>query len=622
MYGYSGKILRVDLSEGKTWIEEPDEEFYRRYIGGRGFIAYYLLKETDPKTDPLGPENLLIFALGAVTGNPIPGAGRHSVGGISPLTGGYGEAEAGGYWGAELKKAGFDAIVIKGASEKPVYLWIRDGKAEIMDASHLWGMKTKETQETIRKELEDEKIRIAQIGPAGEKLVRFACVMHDITRAAGRTGLGAVMGSKKLKAVAVRGSRPTSVANPEKLRELSTWLAQNVERLVRNLHLYGTGAMMDIGLQTGNLPINNFRGDPFPNAMEIDARTLKKKYGIRMDTCFSCPVACKKVVKIGEPWNVDPAYGGPEYEALASLGSNCGVDKLEAICKANQLCNAYGMDTISTGATIAFAMECFEKGIITKEDTGGIELSFGNADAMVKLVEMIGKRDGIGDLLAEGSKRAAERLDRGAEKFAIQVKGQEVPMHEPRLKRGLGLGYAVSPTGADHCHNMHDTALNSERIANELRSLGILEIPSIEDLGPKKVRTFYYYVNYRVLNNLLPICLFMPFNVEQKVEIVRAITGWNTTAWELLKAAERATTLARVINVMRGFKGDEDWLPDRFFKPHRSGALSNTALNPTELKKAIKLYYYMMGWDENGVPKEEKLYELNIDWALEKLPKP
>jgi len=619
MLGYNGRILRVNLSDGKTWVEEPNEKFYRCYIGGRGFISYYLLRETDSKTDPLGPENLLIFALGAVTGNPIPGAGRHSVGAISPLTGGYGEAEAGGYWGAELKSAGFDAIVIKGSSNKPVYLWIRDGRAEIRDASHLWGMKTKETQEAIRKELDDEGIRVAQIGPAGEKLVRFACVMHDITRAAGRAGLGAVMGSKKLKAVAVRGSKPPEVADPDKLRDLSRWLAQNVEKLVRNLHLYGTGAAMDVGLQTGNLPVNNFRGDPFPNVVEIDARTLKKKYVIRMDTCFACPVACKKVVKIGEPWEVDPSYGGPEYETLASLGSNCGVDDLEAICKANQLCNSYGMDTISTGATIAFAMECFEKGILTKEDTEGLELSFGNADAIVKAVKLIGERKGIGDLLAEGSKRAADKLGKGAEKFAIHVKGQEVPMHEPRLKRGLGLGYAVSPTGADHCHNMHDTALNLERITKELRSLGILEIPSVEDLGPAKVRTFYYYVNYRVLNNLLPICLFIPFNLVQKVEIVRAITGWDTTAWELLKAAERATTLTRVINVVRGFKSDDDWLPERFFRPHRSGALSKTALNPAQLKKAIKLYYSMMGWDENGVPKEEKLHELDVGWAVEKL---
>ncbi|RLG42022.1 MAG: aldehyde ferredoxin oxidoreductase [Thermoproteota archaeon] len=620
MHGYNGRILRVDLSEGKTWVEEREEEFYRRYVGGRGFIAYYLLRETGPSTDPLGPDNLLIFALGAVTGSPIPGAGRHSVGAISPLTGGYGEAEAGGYWGAELKRAGFDAIVVKGASEKPVYLWVHDGKAEIMDASHIWGMKTKDAQEAIRKELDDEGVRVAQIGPAGERLVRFACIMHDVTRAAGRTGLGAVMGSKKLKAVAVRGSKAPEVANPEKLRELSAWLAQNVENLVRNLHLYGTGAAMDIGLQTGNLPINNFRGDPFPNVMEIDARTLKAKYGIRMDTCFACPVACKKVVRVKGRWEVDPDYGGPEYETLAALGSNCGIDDLAAICKGNELCNAYGMDTISTGATIAFAMECFEQGILTKEDAG-LDLSFGNAEAMVKLVELIGERKGIGDLLAEGSMRAAEKIGKGAEKFAIHVKGQEVPMHEPRLKRGLGLGYAVSPTGADHCHNMHDTALNLERVADELRSLGILEAPPVEDLGPRKVRTFYYYVNYMTLNNVLPICLFMPFNVLQKVEMVRAITGWNTTAWELLKVAERATTLTRIINLMRGFRSQDDWLPERFFQPRRSGALSDTAISRDELRRAIKLYYAMMGWDENGIPTEERLHELDISWAIEKLPK-
>ena len=615
-FGYIGKILRVDLSREKISIESPDDVFYRRYVGGEGFVAYFLLKELRPGIDPLGPENKLIFAAGPVTGTAIPGNGRNSVGAKSPLSGGFGEAEVGGFWGAELKRAGFDAIILEGMAENPVYLWVHDGEAEIRDADHIWGKDTGDTQRIIREELADKIIRVAQIGPGGERLVRYACVINDLKDAAGRTGMGAVMGSKSLKAVAVRGHEKMNVADSEKLKELTSWLIKNLNEVVGRLHNYGTGAGMAAGVESGNLPTRNFRDGGFSNAEALDAERIKETFGIGMDGCYACPVRCKKVVKIEEPWSVDPIYGGPEYETLAALGSDCGIDDLKAVSKANELCNRYSLDTISTGSTIAFAMECYENGILTDKDTGGMKLNFGNAEAMVQMVEMIGKRQGLGDILAEGVKRAAENIGKGSERFAIHVKGQEVPMHEPRLKRALGLGYAVSPTGADHSHNLHDMGIADKGSQlDKLAALGILEPIALEDLGPRKVRALIYFVDWRVVDNCLLLCLFLPWDYIQKTEIVRAVTGWNTSAWELTKIGERVTTMARVFNLREVFTKDDDWLPRRFFSPQSSGALSETSVDPVRLREARSVYYEMMGWDENGVPKKAKLEELGVGWV-------
>jgi aldehyde:ferredoxin oxidoreductase len=617
-YGYMGSILRVNLSKERISFEKPKEAFYRRYFGGRGLIAYFLLKELEPRIDPLAPHNKLIFACGPVTGAPISGSGRNSVGAKSPLTGAYGEAEAGGFWGAELKRAGFDAIIIEGKAVEPVYLWVHDGKVEVKDASHLWGIEIKKSQETIRKDLEDNSVKVAQIGPGGEKMVRYASIINDMNHVAGRCGMGAVMGSKNLKAIAVKGSKKINIANPESLRQLAQWMARNVDKVAHGLHTYGTGAVMDVYEETGNLPVHNFRDGEFPGVDSISAQAVKEHVRVGMGTCFACAVACKKEVKVEEPWNVDPAYGGPEYETLAALGSNCGVDDLKAVCKANELCQRYSLDTISTGVTISFAMECFENGLLSKEDTGGIDLSFGNAEAMVKMVEMIGERKGIGDLLAEGVKRAAERIGNGAEKFAVHVKGQEVPMHEPRLKRGLGLGYAVSPTGADHVHNIHDTWL-VPKIPKRYESLGILEAVPVEDLGARKIRLFRYVMTWRSLNNCLVMCLFPPWSVQKKVDIVGSVTGWNITTFELMKVSERAINLARVFNIREGFTEEDDWLPPRFFHPKTSGALSSTAVDSEKLGKAKSIYYEMMGWDKQGVPTRTKLEELDIAWAADEI---
>ncbi|MFH0848541.1 MAG: aldehyde ferredoxin oxidoreductase family protein [archaeon] len=614
-YGYCGRILRVDLTREKIWAETQDEVFYRRYFGGRGLIAYYLLKELRPKADALGPENKLVFASGVVTGGPFPGSGRNSVGAKSPLTGAYGDAEVGGFWGAELKHAGYDAAIIDGKAESPVYLWVHDGKAEIFDGKHLWGKDTGESQQLIRKEHGDDTIRTAQIGPAGESLVRYACIINDLRHAAGRCGLGAVMGSKNLKAIAAKGHDRVKIANPDKLRTMVAEFNEKIRKEPLDLSKYGTGSVMVAYAQSGNLPYHNFRDGGFPNPDAIDAKTFKNTYGQPMGTCFACTVRCKKVAKVEGKHTVDPDFGGPEYETLAALGSCCGVNDLAAICKANELCQRYGLDTISTGVCIAFGMECFESSLLTEKDTEGLNLTFGNSEAMVRMVELIGERRGIGKLLGEGVARAAKVIGKNAEKFAIHVKGQEVPMHEPRFKKGLGLGYAMSPTGADHVHNIHDTIFD-EKAWNELKPLGVLEPILPEDFGPHKVRLFKIWTDWRHLANSMVICNFPPWDFQQKVDIIRNITGWDTSTLELATVGERVETMCRAFNIREGFTTEDDWLPDRFFHPHNTGTLSETSVSPKELQQAKRLYHEMMGWDTGtGIPTRGTFERLDIGWV-------
>ncbi len=536
MSGYTGKILRVDLSSGKISVDEPSESFYRRYFGGRGFVSYFLLKEVPRDADPLGAENKLIFANGPLSGVPVAGSGRNSVGAKSPLTGYYGDGEAGGYWNAELKRAGYDAIIVEGKSPNPVYIWIKDGEAEIRDAGHLWGKPTKECQQAIREELGDRNIRVAQIGPAGENMVRFAGVVNDLGHVAGRCGIGAVMGSKKLRAVAVRGHEKVALADPEAVSEIAKWYRDNFKNIKfpANLSKHGTAGLFKGFNDKGSLPTRNFQQGGFEGAEKItadamEAGALKERRG-----CYACPVKCKPVISVGEPYNVDPVYGGPEYETQASLGSFVGVDNLEAMLKGHELCNAYGLDSISTGVVIAFAMECFERGILSEKDTDGLKLNFGNADGMLKLIEMITRREGFGNILAEGVARAAQTIGNGADEYAMHVKKQEIPMHDPRWKQGMGLGYIFSPQGADHNDNIHDIAYEAN-IANELNSLGVYEPLPLDDLSPAKVRLLYYGSTWKHMLNCIGLCYFVSFPVQTVVDLLQAATGWPTSAFELMK---------------------------------------------------------------------------------------
>ena len=620
-YGYHNKILRVDLSTGEIAIEEPGEDFFRTYFGGWGLIAYYLLKEVEPGIDPLGPENVLVFAPGVVTGVPVGGSGRNAVGAKSPLTGGFGEADVGGFWGAELKRAGWDAIVVTGRAEGPVYLWIKDDEVELRDANDLWGKQTADVEELLKRELGDKRIRVAQCGPAGERLVRYACVINDINRAAGRTGMGAVMGAKNLKAVAVRGSGRVPLADRDKVNGVAQWLRDNWEDESLSLHLNGTGSGLIDLHKDGGLPTRNFQEGSFEGALKITGATVTEKILVERDNCFACPIRCKRKVKASGRYEVDPVYGGPEYETLGSLGSCCGIDDLEAIAYGNQLCNAYGVDTISAGVTIAWAMECFERGLLTAEDTGGIDLHFGNAEAMVQLIEDIAHRRAFGDLLAEGCARAAQKIGRGTDHYCMQVKGQELPMHEPRIKFALGLGYATSPTGADHVHNIHDVSYDSEgKSLDNMRSLGILQPLPIDDLSAKKVRLTKYHIDWQVFLNSVGQCMFMPYDFVQIRDIVQGVTGWNSSLFELMNVGERALAMARVFNYREGITAKDDVALWRFSTRFESGGAKGVMVPAEEIAAAIDLYYQMCGWDkETGAPTAGKLLELGIGWVADLL---
>jgi aldehyde:ferredoxin oxidoreductase len=424
------------------------------------------------------------------------------------------------------------------------------------------------------------------------------------------------MGSKNLKAVAVRGDNMPPAANTDGVKKMVDWLKANNE-LYKAFSVYGTGTPMARFEQLGNLPIRNFRDGAFPGADKIGAVTLKETISVGMDGCFACPVRCKKMVACEEPYHVDRAYGGPEYETIAALGSACGVDDLNAIAKGSELCNAYSLDTISTGLSVAFAMECFENGFLTSANTGGIDLKFGNADAMLKMIELIARREGIGDLLAEGSARIAEKVGQGSDTFAVQVKKLELPMHDPRISKALGLGYMVNPHGADHMDSLIDifycemTGQPNVVVADAL-PLGFEPAP-YPDIGPRKVALFKVLQTKRFIADSLVLCLLLPYSYSQYAELTAAVTGWDTSVMEQYRTAERIITMYRLFNVREGFSAEDDRLPARFFQPTRDGALSNTSLDYEEMEKAKYYYYHLMGWDDMGNPMPQKLEELGID---------
>jgi len=626
--GTHGKILHVNLTTGETCVEQPSDEFYRLLVGGRAVIAYYLLRDLPPNTDPLSPDNLLIFAPGIMQGTNLPGAGRHSVGGKSPLTGAMGSSEAGGWWGHELKRAGFDALVIKGrAAPGPVYLWIKDGEVEIRPAEHLWGMETAPTQTSIRQALGDDKVRVAQIGPAGENQVRFAAVMHDINRAAGRNGLGAVMGSKNLKAVAVRGTMSLPVARRDQVKGVAKWLGDNYKELSA-WAAAGIGRGTQDGISRlayqGGLPTQNFGEPVFDNPELLSGERNYEMFLEGRDTCQTCPITCKQVFKNEDedPYRkLDPVYGGPEYEAMAAFGPNCGVEDNLAVCKANELANAYGLDAISTGASIAFMMECFENGLVSPEATGGLEFSWGDADLLVKVVEMIARREGVGDILADGVHRMSQRFGAATAPFDLTVKGQELPMHEPRLKHAMGLGYAVAPVGADHTMNMHDTAFASE--GGSLNRVNMALDKKVGPLSPSvldedKLQVFYHEVNWMHFQDCAVNCHFYPYDYDHLATAMSGATGVEYTIHDILQVGARAQTLSRLFNLREGFTADDDKLPKRVMRAFKHGPLADVDLSDEAFNWARRRYYELMKWDPaSGIPEEGCLEELQLNALLE-----
>jgi len=639
--GYNGKILHVNLSEGKFRVEKPDETFYRKYMGGSALAMYYLLNELGPGIDPLSPDNVLVLALSVLTGTPISGQSRITAAAKSPLTGAVGDSQGGGFFPAELKFSGYDAIVIKGKSKKPVYLWIKDGEYELRNASHLWGKITGEAEAIIKAELEDNKIEVLQVGPAGENGVRFAGIFSMSNRANGRTGMGAVMGSKNLKAVAVRGRKRPAAANKVALNELAKWGAANLEDSdIAGLAKYGTAETTGSNQTSGTLPTYNYNSGVFEKWEAIDGTTMYdtvlrgapegNQDRMGRDTCYACTVRCKRVVELTEgPYIVDPHYGGPEYETTSTFGNYCAIDDLPAICKANEICNMYGMDSISCGATIAWAYEAFNEGKLTLEDTDGLDLSWGNADSMVKLTEKIAQRDGFGDILAEGSERAAKKIGRGTEAYLITCKGQEAPAHMPRVKRSLSVIYATNPFGADHQSHEHDPAVEDdlEFYEERLAVLGFSEMQEPRSLSDEKIR--FAAVSQRMYSAMdsLNLCQFVfgpawqLYGPEDMVALVRVVTGWNDVTFdELQKLGERRLNMMRAFNAREGFDRKDDNLPNKVFQPLIGGVSDGWKLDRAEVETAIEKYFEICGWDvSTGIPTRAKLEELDLDWVADQI---
>ena len=631
-HSYNGRILHVDLNSHKHWVEQPDENFYRTYWGGRAIGLYYMLKEMKPGIDPLSSENLLIFAPSVITGTAAPAIPRYTVCAKSPLTGAQGESEAGGTWGPELKKSGYDAIVIRGTSATPVYLWINDGVVEIKDAAHLWGKDTKIAQGKIREELKDNKVIVAQIGIGGENMVRYANIVNDLDHFNGRCGLGAVMGSKKLKAIAVKGAKPLKIFNNEKVNEISKQINERimVNPLSKTLRELGTVAGVRPLFEGGCLPSYNWTTGYFKDGEKLTAETLNKTILKKTKGCFACAIRCKRVAEVDDGnIKVDPCYGGPEYETVAALGSICGISDLKYIAKGNELCNKFTMDTISTGMTIGFAMQCYQEGLITKDDTGGIELEFGNKEAMLEMINKIAHREpGLGELLAQGSRIAAEKIGKGAENFIHQVKGAEIPMHDPRIKTGVGLQYALSDYGADHVKAPHDPFFKDQDSVGikGMSGLGFLEPLSPTDMSSKKVVFFKLMDIYGSLLNLLGVCTFgyAPRSVgtlDELLEIIRSATGWKTSWFELLKVGERSINMARIFNLREGFTVKDDTMPKVFYKNFNGGPVDGQgAINRNAFEDAVKLRYELMGWNpDTGIPGNAKLLELDLDWLIDEV---
>ena len=613
-----GKILRVDLVNGKISEEFPDEDTLKLYLGGSGLATKYLIDEVPKGIDPLGPENKLIFMTGPLTGTPSPSTGRYSVVAKSPLTGIWGQANSAGFWGRDLKRSGFDGVIFEGISPKPVYLVTEDGKAELRDASHLWGKNTSETTRLIREEL-GEKFNIACIGIGGENLVKYAAVMNDCDepnwgRAAGRCGMGTVMGSKKVKAIASKGNAKIEVANPEEYKaeakQRYDWVNQSLLKMT--LEVFGTATMLDLVHVKGGLPTRNWQTGIFEGADNINGTAINETILTNRKPCFACPIACGRLSEIKEG-KYKSKGEGPEYETLGTFGSMCGVDNLEAITLAHFLCNEYGLDSISAGNTVGFSMECYEKGILTKEDTGGIDLNFGDADLIVDLVPKIGKREGIGDLLAEGTRNMANKLGKDSIKFAMQVKGLELPAYDSRAAKITGLAYATANRGGDH-------------MAAWIEGPAFLSMPFMliedADVGdpiqeiPEKTFILKDLEDGFGVFDAIGGCKFMGIvlSADDWASLISKLLGYDYTAADFRKTGERIFTLAKIYNIREGLTRADDTLPDRLLEePLPEGPAKGQTVN---LDPLLDAYYEFRGWDKNGIPTKEKLKELGLDWPI------
>ena len=600
MYGWTGTTLRVNLTNGDISKEPTNMENARNFFGARGLGTKILYDEVDPKVDALSPENKLIFAPGPLTGTFGPSVGRYNVVTKGPLTGAIAASNSGGSFGPEMKFAGYDMLIVEGKAKKPVYLWINDDQVEIRDAGKIWGKEVPDTTDLIRAET-DEGAKVACIGPAGEKQVLFACIMNEMYRAAGRSGGGAVMGSKNLKAVAVVGNHPVVVADA-KAFETAVMIAR--AKIQANpvggagLKAYGTDVLVNILNQVGSLPARNFHDGYFPTADKFGGESLSKNVLVRPKACFSCIISCGRVSKVTNPKYAGEGEG-PEYESAWAFGADCGIDDLDAITKANFICNELGLDTITMGATIACAMDLFTNKIITEKNTDGIPLRFGDAETMVKLVGMTGHREGFGDQLAEGSYRLAKKY--GHSEYSMTVKKQEMPAYDPRGVQGIGLNFATANCGAAH--------VRGYTIAPEVLGNPFKVDQHTTDGKPALVKTFQ---DLTAALDSTGACLFTTFGIgaEELAAMLSACTGIAYSTEDFMKTGDRIWNLERLWNLKAGLTKADDTLPDRVLKePIQTGPSKGDI---SHLGVMIPEYYKLRGWDEDGVPTEIKLRSLAL----------
>lgn len=624
VHAYAGKILRVNLSNGRI-STEPTMKYAGKFLGGRGINQWILYNEVGPGIWPFDPANRLIFGTGVLVGTLAPGACRCTIDSKNVLTGGVGSSNMGGHFAPELKYAGYDHVVIHGRSRKPVYLWIDNGKVEIRDASDIWGKTTWETDDLIRDELGDHDIQVASIGQAGENLVRAACIITNGERAAGRCGLGAVMGSKNLKAVAVRGDREITVAHPDEFFELVSELRSNMIRVANEKTpddvRCGTLLILERNNNTGGNTVRNFQDaywDP-EKVKKVCAEEILKNYALRKMGCFGCPLPCSFYLNVAQGEFAGTRGEGFKADSHKDFGPKLDVGYLPAIIKAHVLCSQYGLDVDSASGVIAWAFECYEKGIFTKEDTDGLELEWGNYHAVLELIRKIAFREGVGDLLAEGSKRASKIVGRGSDRFSINIKGHEL-YESIWTAKAWALGCIVSTRGCDHlrgsptCENAGITPEEGERFFG---------VPTAGDRRAYegKAKLVVYFENFKGVVDCMNICYFMTqwkniyfIGPEELAKLYTAATGRETTAAELMKIGERIQNLERAFNAREGLGRKNDMPPARFFEPIKSGPAKGERLEREKFERMLDEYYELRGWDvRTGNPTQAKLRELGIE---------
>lgn len=607
MKGYHGRFLEVDLSDGSMRDIPLGEDFCRKFLGGTAMASALLYERMGPEMSPLAPQSPLIMATGPFTGSPIPMVSRYAVCAISPLTGLWGEATSGGSFPVRLKGSGWDGMIFIGKAPSPVYLELGEGEARLRDASHLWGKDTYETQDALRDELGDNEFSVACIGPAGERLIPYASVINDKGRAAGRCGMGAVMGSKKLKAVVARGDTKAPVAHAGRLAQLASEAVRGIRGHLVSVAFreYGTLMYMDMGMVLGDTPARYFTKSVFP-VSRVTAQALRQRYMVQSYACRGCPIGCGRRLKGFRPGlDVD----GPEYETVAAFGPLCLNTDLDAIVEANHLCNAQGIDTISAGVSIAYAFYLFEQGVLDRERIG-FELSWGDGKAIVELLKLIVAREGIGELLCRGTLAMARELGR-PEGEAAQVKGLEVPMHDGRAFHGVAVSYATGPRGA--CH------LKGDYYNVDLGSM-VLEykiLPGERMSSSGKGQNAAKYQSFKDLYDSLPLCKFSPLSPSQICEMLNGITGWQVDPQELLSMGDRSINMKRAVSAMLGLRRSQDVLPEICLRPLDEGA---TAGISPDMELMLQDYYHYRGWDwETGWPTREKLAELGLQDVAERL---